>query len=30
VLHDFHAPVKIEPPSGHVIDLLQRLSGGSG
>lgn len=28
VLHDFHAPVKIEPPSGHVIDLLQRLSGG--
>jgi hypothetical protein len=30
VLHDFHAPVKIEPPSGHVIDLLQRLSGGNG
>jgi hypothetical protein len=30
VLHDFRAPVKIEPPSGHVIDLLQRLSGGSG
>jgi hypothetical protein len=28
VLHDFGAPVKIEPPSGHVIDLLQRLSGG--
>jgi hypothetical protein len=28
VLHDFRAPVKIEPPSGHVIDLLQRLSGG--
>ena len=30
VLHDFGAPVKIEPPSGHVIDLLQRLTGGSG
>jgi hypothetical protein len=28
VLHDFGAPVKIEAPSGHVIDLLQRLSGG--
>ena len=27
VLHDFRAPVKIEPPSGHVIDLLQRLGG---
>jgi len=30
VLHDFGAPVKIEPPSGKVIDLTQRLSGGSG
>lgn len=30
VLHDFGAPVKIEPPSGNVIDLLQALSGGGG
>jgi hypothetical protein len=30
VLHDFGAPVKIEPPSGKVIDLLQSLSQGSG
>jgi hypothetical protein len=28
VLHDFGAPVKIEPPSGNVVDLLQRISGG--
>ena len=27
VLHDFGAPVKIEPPSGNVVDLTKRLGG---
>lgn len=30
VLHDFSGPVTIKPPSGKVLDLLQRLTGGGG